>query len=159
MDNSEIRVEHASHNAIVEAWRERWGGELIVSPRRDYRPEDVEGLVATGGNGEVLGLVTWHLEAEEAEVVSLDALVPGKGYGRALLRSAVNRLREMGAHRVVLFTTNDNVDAIRMYLLEGWRVVGIHLDAMDAVRARKPGSAQHRACTGCRLQDMWELER
>lgn len=158
MGEGDFRVRHARHNDIVEAWRERWGGELIVSPRRDYRPEDVEGLVATGGNGAVLGLVTWHLEAGEAEVVSLDALVPGKGYGRALLRNAVDRLREMGAERIVLFTTNDNVDAIRMYLLEGWRVVRIHLDAMDAVRAKKP-EVPRTGLHGLPLQDMWELER
>ena len=57
-----------------------------------------------------------------------------------------------------LATTNDNSRALNFYIKRGYRLVRLHLDAMDRVRALKPGVPLDR-WDGVPLQDMWELEK
>jgi GNAT superfamily N-acetyltransferase len=143
---------------VRRTWKERWGDELIVSIDRTYAPQDVEGLLAADGAGEPTGLVTWARDGHQAEIVSLDALVPGEGIGRRLLAAAEEHLRASGVSRLTLVTTNDNVGAIRLYLGQGWRVVRLDLDGMDRVRELKP-AVQLIGANGIPLRDMWELEK
>jgi hypothetical protein len=56
-----------------------------------------------------------------------------------------------------LFTTNPNIGAITMYMRRGYRVVRIHLDAMERVRQLKPGVPMEE--DGLPLRDMWELHK
>ena len=155
---AQIQIGSADLATIRRSWEERWFSTLTVTTHRDYTPEDVEGLVLRDEQGEIGALVTWYQDGAEAEIVTLDALIPGRGYGMQLLAEAEHRLFDRGAERLVLDTTNDNVSAIRGYLLAGWRVVSIHLDYMDETRAKKPGVP----ATGDNdlpLRDHWELEK
>ncbi len=141
---------------VAGRWRDGWG-EIIVSIPHVYRAGDVEGSFALD-SGEPVALVTWAAHGGEAEIVSLDAFVPGHAYGRAALRAAETRLVTSGISRLVLFTTNDNLGAQSIYLREGWRLVAVHLDAMDRVRAIKPGVPQI-GMNDLPLRDMWEFEK
>lgn len=123
---------------IAAAWRDDWG-EFVVSESRIYRPADVDGFALVGKDGGSLAMVTWTIEGDAAEIVSLNAFERGHGYGRQALAEAERRLAGMGIARLWLITTNDNLQAIAVYLRAGWRLTAIHLDAMDAVRALKPG--------------------
>ena len=132
-----------------------WGG-LLITPARTYRAPEVEGAVLVLPTGEVGSAVTWFLgQRGQAEVTTLNAFVPGQGYGRTMLRHAEVELRRRGVRQAKLFTTNPNIGAITIFLRQGWRVVRIHLDAMDAVRAMKPAVPLEE--DGLPLRDMWEL--
>ena len=147
----------ASEDEIRSVWRKRWGLPVVTFGRA-HAPEDVEGLVLRAGDGDASGLVTWRFDVSHAELVSLDALAPGHGVGSRLLAAAEEHLRARGATQLRLATTSDNVDALRFYLRRGYRLVRVHLDAMDEVRARKPGvPAQGK--DGVPLQDIWELRK
>lgn len=150
-----MTVEPASEAAIAHVW-EAWGG-FVVSVRRSHRPADVEGLLARDGE-RTTGLVTWVAGGAEAEVVTLDAFPPGQGTGALLLDAAEDRLRRRGVERVWLLTTEDNLRAVRFYRRQGYRLVAVHRDAMDRVRAEKPflGRAGQ---DGGPLRDLWELEK
>ncbi len=126
--------------------------------RREYLPAEVEGLVWRDSEGEPKGLVTWAAEGEAAEIVSLDAFVQGRHIGGRLLDAAEAELRQRGVERVTIVTTNDNLRALAFYLRRGYRLLHLHLDAMDRVRARKPQvpTVGHE---GIALRDMWELEK
>lgn len=157
MTRMELDVRTADVELIAAAWQDEWGAPLIVSVHRDYAPGDVEGFAAYD-DGQLAALVTWAQEGDEAEIVSLDAMIGGKGYGRALLHRAEAELWRRGVRRLLLVTTNDNVNAISMYLRDGWRVVAVHLDDMDRVRAKKPAIPLI-GLEGIPLRDMWELEK
>lgn len=151
------RIEPAPAQLIEALWRQRWGIP-VVTPEREYRPEDVEGLVERDDEGNVRGLVTWAIEGSRAEIVSLEAIEPGRGSGSRLMDAAEGELRRRGATAVHVATTNDNPRALTFYVRRGYRLVRLHLEAMERVRRVKPGVPAV-GNDGIPLRDMWELEK
>lgn len=133
----EGRLEPAAAAFIEEQLRELWGLP-IVSLEREYTPDDVAGLVYRDEWGEPQGLITWHIDGRKAEIVTIDAFEQGRHIGGRLLDGAEQELRGRGVKRITIMTTNDNLRAITFYMRHGYRLVGVHLDAMDRVRQRKP---------------------
>lgn len=150
-------IEPASADLIERLWRERWGLP-IISVEREYQPADVEGLAWRDADGEVRGLVTWFVSGDRAQIVSLEALQPGRRIGARLLDAAEVELARRGVRRVRIVTTNDNLRAQAFYVRRGHRLVRLHLDAMDRVRRAKP-AVPLTGNDGIPLRDMWELEK
>ena len=133
----EGRFEAADAAFIEEQWR-RLRGLPVVSLDRQYQPADVDGLVYRDEGGAPQGLVTWHVDGDCAEIVTVDAFEQGRRIGGRLLNGAEEELRRRGARRATIMTTNDNLRAIAFYVRHGYRLVAVHLDAMDRVRQLKP---------------------
>jgi ribosomal protein S18 acetylase RimI-like enzyme len=144
---------------IAEVWQEHWGS-FIVSVDRQHRPTTVSGLVLEDAQGRRLGLVTWSVDTERArgEIVSIDTNLRRRGYGAELLAAAEARLRAEKVERIWLLTTNDNLDALRFYIRQGYRLVRLYLDALDQVRRLKPAVPEI-GRGGIPLRDLWELEK
>lgn len=115
----------------------RWGATKIVSRGRTHDASRLPSLVAEL-DGERLGLATYRVGGKEVELVSLDALVVGRGVGSALLRATVERAAASGCRRLWPVTTNDNLDALRFYQRRGLRIAAIHRGAVDEARRLKP---------------------
>jgi GNAT superfamily N-acetyltransferase len=150
-------IEAAPTELITRLWEEHWGLP-IVTPEREYMPPDVEGLVRRARDGRTLGLVTWAVDGRRAEIVSVDALESGRGIGSRLMDAAEEELRRRRVRTAHLVTTNDNLRALSFYLRRGYRLVRLHLDAMDRVRRAKP-QVPLTGNDGIPLRDMWKLER
>ena len=150
-------IEPASTETIRTLWEELWGLP-IDTPDREYMPDDVEGLVLKDQSGSTLALVTWAIEGERAEIVSVNALRPGSGVGSRAMDAAEEELRRRGVRNVHLITTNDNVRALAFYQRRGYRLVRLHLGGMDRVRAAKP-EVPLVGNDGIPLRDMWELQK
>ena len=116
---------------------ERWGASRLVSRGRVHQGDRLPAFVAEI-DAERVGLVTYRIEGDECEVVSLDSLREGIGVGTALLAAVRSVAREAGCRRVWLITTNDNTAAIRFYQKQGWRLAALHRDALDESRRLKP---------------------
>jgi GNAT superfamily N-acetyltransferase len=147
--------------AVVEIeadWREFTGGPPVIGILRDYFPSDVEGLLWRDPDTGRTGLVTWSVDDGRAEIASVHAEPAGSGTGTRLMDAAEEELRRRGVRCAVLATTNDNTRALNFYIRRGYRLVRLHLDAMDRVRAAKPG-VPATGRDGVALQDMWELEK
>ena len=117
----------------------------------------MEGL-AWREDGAVLGLATWCVDGERAEIVSLDALQQGRRIGARLMEAAEEELRRRGVAAVRVVTTNDNLRALSFYARRGYRLLRLHADAMDRVRRLKP-QVPLTGNDGIPLRDMWELEK
>ena len=150
------QIRLASIELIEKLWQEHWGLP-IVSVEREYLPPDVEGLVWRERD-EVLGLITCAMDGDSAEIVSLDAFEQGRRIGARLMEAAEEELRHCGVRRLRVVTTNDNPRALGFYVRRGYRLVRLHLDAMDRVRRRKP-RVPTTGTDGIPLRDMWELEK
>ena len=126
--------------------------------RRTYQPEDVPGLVWRDEWGEAQGLITWHIEGDRAEIVTLDAYQQGRHIGGRLLDGAEPSCESRGVRHATIVTTNDNLRALAFYVRRGYRIVRIALDDMDRVRKLKPNVPQL-GHDNIPLRDMFELEK
>ena len=155
---AEPKIRPASVQEIEADWREFTGGPPVVGVLREYEPGDVEGIVWYDAGSVRTAVVTWWVDGAQAEIVSVHAEPPGSGSGTRIMDAAEEDLRRQGVKTAVLATTNDNVRALNFYARRGYRLVRVHLDAMDRVRALKPG-VPDTGRDGLPLQDMWELEK
>jgi GNAT superfamily N-acetyltransferase len=151
-------IRPASLDEIEADWREFTGGPPVIGILREYSPSDVEGVFWRDPDTGRTGVVTWWVDGERAEIASVHAEPAGSGTGTRVMDAAEDELRHRGVRRAVLATTNDNTRALNFYIRRGYRLVRLHLDAMDRVRAAKPGVPET-GRDGVPLQDMWELEK
>ncbi|MFI1994420.1 GNAT family N-acetyltransferase [Actinoplanes sp. NPDC020271] len=112
---------------------EAWGAPILVVHGVTYDAAELPALIAER-DGEVAGLLTFHLDGDALEIVSLNAFTSGAGVGSALVEAT----RELAPARLWVVTTNDNLDALRFYQRRGFRIVAVTPDAVDAARAVKP---------------------
>jgi GNAT superfamily N-acetyltransferase len=118
---------------VLSTIRERWGSEIVVAHGVEYEPALLPGFVAEDENGPI-GLLTFVLDGDACEIVTIDAFDEGRGIGTALIEAA----KGLGARRLWLITTNDNDRAQRFYERRGFRLVAVHQGAVDRSRSAKP---------------------
>jgi ribosomal protein S18 acetylase RimI-like enzyme len=123
---------------VREFVRDRWGDEIVVGHGVVYRPATLDGLVLTDAAGEAVGLLTYTIDGDACEVVTIDAVVEGRGYGSLLIDAVAGVARDAGCSRIWLITTNDNARAIGFYRANGFEVVAIREGAVEESRKHKP---------------------
>jgi len=85
-------------------------------------------------------------------------MLRGRGFGRLLLEAVENKFHNRGLGRAWALMTNDNLRAAGLYLSRGYRLVKIHLDAVDRVREYKP-KLPEKGYEGIPIRDLWEFEK
>ena len=84
----------ADRDWVARHVAEYWGAEIVVAHGTLYHPAALPGFVAEV-DGVVAGLVTFRIEGDACEIVTLDSLNEGKGVGTALIE-AVKAAAERG---------------------------------------------------------------
>jgi GNAT superfamily N-acetyltransferase len=153
----DMRLRMATTKEIEEVWNDRWYG-MVVGLTTVYTPPDVDGLALVDHHDEPVGLVTYHVEGPAGQIVTLDTIVRGRGFGGRLLEAVENKFHELGLGRSWALMTNDNLRAAGLYLSRGYRLVRVHLDAIDRVREHKP-KLPDRGYEGIPIRDLWEFEK
>ena len=72
------------------------------------------------------------------EILSLDSLQENQGIGSKLVQKIIYEAKERKLQKIVLITTNDNINAIRFYQKRGFDMVHLFHNAMDVSRKLKP---------------------
>jgi ribosomal protein S18 acetylase RimI-like enzyme len=116
---------------------ERWGAAHVVGRGRSWNPVELPGFAAYEG-GRCVGLVTYEIDGEACEIVTIDALVEGEGVGTALVEAVEDVARDSGCTRVQLVTTNNNLRALAFYQKRGFRLVGLIPGGVEELRKLKP---------------------
>jgi GNAT superfamily N-acetyltransferase len=129
----------------------------VVGHGAVYRPHELPGLVVTDA-GEPVGLLTYSIDGDACEVVTIDAVTEGAGVGSLLMGSVADVARRAGCSRLWLVTTNDNVRALGFYRKNGFDVVAVHRGAVDVSRRLKPSIPLVNGA-GVPIQDEIEMER
>jgi ribosomal protein S18 acetylase RimI-like enzyme len=134
----EIRALCEADRAWVrQLLQEHWGATVVVSRGRLHHADRLPGFLAVC-DGVPVGLLTWHIDGDQLEVVTLNSLKERQGIGTALLYAAQEAARTAHCRRLWLITTNDNVPAIEFYKRRGLVVTAIHQGAIDVSRQLKP---------------------
>ena len=134
---------------------DHWGGTVIVSRRRLHHADHLLGFLAVRA-GVPVGLLTFHIDGDQLEVVTLNSLEERRGIGTALLAAAQAAARTAHCRRLWLITTNDNVPAIEFYQRRGLAVVAVHHGAIAVSRQLKP-QIPERGRGGVPIRDEIEL--
>ena len=153
----DMRLRAATTDEIKAVWDERWFG-LVVGISTEYKPAEVDGLALVDHLDELVGLVTYHVDGPAGQIVTLDTILRGRGFGWRLLEAVENRFHNLGLGRAWALMTNDNLRAAGLYLSRGYRLVRIHLDAVDRVREFKP-KLPERGYENIPIRDLWEFEK
>ncbi len=146
----------ADKDWIVRVLTEHWGSTRTVSRARVYPADEMPGFVAVRRE-ERIGLVTYRIEGRNCELLTLNSLVEGIGVGSALVSRVSEAASSAGCSRLWLITTNDNTAAIRFYQKRGFRLVAVHVNALEESRKLKP-EIPKLGIDGIPLRDEIELE-
>ncbi|MGZ6347352.1 MAG: GNAT family N-acetyltransferase [Anaerolineales bacterium] len=141
---------------LRQFWLDRWCGDVMIVHGQAFRPELLEGFIVEEGN-DWLGLVTFYVQDNECEIVSLDSLCEGRGLGSSLIEQVILEARRKFWQRIFLSTTNDNLRALGFYQKRGFELVGIRRGTLDETRKLKPGIPLI-ASNGIPIRDEIELE-
>lgn len=116
---------------------ERWHSPKIVTRGKKYNALFLPGFV-TVISSKPAGLITYRIENNECEIITLDSIEQGKGVGRQLITAVVNEAKTKNCKRVWLITTNDNLKAQEFYKKIGFSITAIHKNAIEESRKLKP---------------------
>jgi ribosomal protein S18 acetylase RimI-like enzyme len=97
----------------------------------------VDGIVALENN-DIIGLLTYTIHENVCEITSLDSLLRGKGIGTTLINKLLSIAKEANCNKVIVVTTNDNINAIRFYQKRGFDMARLYHNALDISRKMKP---------------------
>jgi GNAT superfamily N-acetyltransferase/predicted pyridoxine 5'-phosphate oxidase superfamily flavin-nucleotide-binding protein len=130
---------------VRQAIIKHWGDTLVVAHGKVYYPQTLPGFVAIL-KGNRVGLLTYSLEDENCEIVTINSTKPAIGIGTLLIQAVAQAAREAGCKRPWLITTNDNLDALRFYQKRGFTLVAVHRHAIDAARQLPSFGPKRRGC-------------
>ena len=122
---------------VVECIRRRWYTTTMVVRGELVDMTGMEGFLCREKDF-VTGLVTYRQGADFLEILSLDSFREGQGIGSRLLEAAVQEARRRGCRKVILITTNDNLNALGFYQKRGFDMTCLFYNAMEKARQLKP---------------------
>lgn len=153
----EIIEMNPENSGIAEGiLKAEWGLPVYVKGKI-YNTGDLSGYLAFEDNS-TAGLITYVIENNQCNIVTLNALRKNRGIGTALMREVEEIARENGCVRIWLVTTNDNIDALRFYQMKGFVIADIHVNSISRLRMKKP-VIPDTGCYGIPMRDEIEMEK
>lgn len=116
---------------------EHWFSTKMIIRGEIVDMTKVNGIVAMDAD-KIIGLLTYVINNGTCEITSLDSLQEGTGIGTTLVNKAISMAKEKSCSRIIVVTTNDNINAIRFYQKRGFDMARLYHDALDASRKLKP---------------------
>ena len=135
MARTEIR--EADRAEVAEFIERHWGSKISMSRGKAFYPHKEQGFVERR-DGAMVGLLTYHLDEEGMEVLTLNSTLEGEGIGSSLMLNAIEAARKKGCRKIWLATTNDRLRVIDFYQRLGFRMTAINLGVVDEARKIKP---------------------
>lgn len=130
-------IQNADRPEIADFVERHWHSKMVMSRGRAFYPHEEDGFIERR-DGQIVGLLTYRTDADGMEILTLNALLEGKGIGSSLILDAINKARERKCDRIWLTTTNDNLRAVGFYQRMGFRLVAVNLGVVDEARRIKP---------------------
>ncbi len=140
MNNSDFEITkiRTEDSDLIESFiSDCWGSPMSVSRGRIFNTADLPGFIYINDK-EVIGLVTYNIDKEDCEIVTLNSQLNNRGLATQLLNKVIEKAKIKGCRRVWLITTNDNTHALRFYQKRGFDWIGFYRNSMDDSRKLKP---------------------
>jgi len=153
----------ADHQAWLADFLSRhWGSPMIADGNHMIDASQCPAFAAVRaadmfGDAPVVGVITYLVTGKSCEILTLNSLEERIGIGSALIDAVLHAARAEHCKRVFLKTTNDNTHALRFYQRRGFVISAVRVNAIEAVRKRKP-QIPLTGLDGIPIRDEIELE-
>lgn len=97
-----------------------------------------EGIAVYDGR-DIIGLLTYLVTDNVCEITSFNSLRENEGIGTELINRVIETAGQRGCKKLIVVTTNDNINAIRFYQKRGFDMARLYRNALDLSRKLKPG--------------------
>lgn len=134
MDLRTISPKNREH--VNKFIRDQWFTTEMAVRGKIVDMTKLEGIAAYD-NENIIGLITYEIQGNECEIMSLDSLRENHDVGTILLNEVIKIASIMNCSKVKLITTNDNLNAIKFYQKRGFDMVHLYHDAVKAARRLK----------------------
>lgn len=130
-------IMNGDRDEVARFIERHWQSRVVMSSGKAYYPHRENGFLERRG-GEIVGLLTYHLDGQCMEILTLNSTVEGQGIGSSLMLSAIDRARQLGCKKIWLTTTNDRLRVVDFHQRLGFRLTDVRLGVVDQARAVKP---------------------
>lgn len=132
-----IPIEVAIRPMINKFIIEHWFSNVMVVRGNAVDMTNLDGFVVFEDD-HIVGLITYKMENNECEIMSLDSLIENRGVGTALVNKVISIAKLAGCCRVRVMTTNDNIRSLSFYQKRGFDMAAFYKNSLDVARAIKP---------------------
>jgi ribosomal protein S18 acetylase RimI-like enzyme len=130
------RIQDEDREEVAEFVEKHWRSRLVMSRGRAFYPHKEEGFIERR-DGRIAGLLTFRVDEEGLEILTLNSVLEGAGIGSSLILDAIQEARTRRCTRVWFTTTNDNIKGFRFYQRLGFRLVWLTKPARSNPRFPK----------------------
>lgn len=130
-------ITEKNRNLVNSFLIEHWYSTSMIMRGKKYDLAVADGIAAFD-EGTITGLITYMITDNLCEITSLDSLRERQGTGTALVNKVIEIARDRNCVKVVLITTNDNINAIGFYQKRGFDLAHLYHNALDISRTLKP---------------------
>ena len=140
MDTSDFiisEIEDDDRISVTNFITDNWESPLSVSKGKVHNTAKLPGFICKEKD-KIIGLITYYIEKNACEIVTLNSEINSKGLGTKLINRVIEKAKANNCSRIWLITTNDNSNAIRFYQKRGFEWIGFYKDAIKESRKLKP---------------------
>ncbi len=148
----------ADKDAVHELLFKRWNDDCIIFGGRAYTSRDFDTHGAFDADGNLLAIAMWMMRGKVALLGAVDSIVPRSGAASQIIAFVADQARRQGARSLRAVTTNDNLDALRYYQVQGFRLDALFVGAVDAYRGRSDPNFRRIGFYGLPVRDTLEME-
>ena len=151
-----LEVDVAIREKVQPILDKTWGSPYIAVNGKLCDTRTMPGYAAMRGE-EVLGYLLYEFHDGECEIMVLESVAQKIGIASALIEQVKRTAKSSGVGKVIVQTSNDNLNAFRFYQRRGFTIREFRMGALDAARQLKP-SIPHISDDGIPLRDEIEFE-
>ena len=150
------KITSENRQQVNEILKREWESTDIIVRGKRIDGTKLDGFVAIKDN-DIIGLITYKIENNECEIVSLNSFEENKGIATKLIDIVKELAINEKCTRLKLITTNDNIRGIEFYQKRGFVLSNIYINAIENSRKLKPAIPLY-ADNGLPIRDEIEFE-
>ena len=131
------RISTSDRTLVDEFIRQQWYTTTMIIRGKEIDMTQTEGFYVKEQE-DIIGLITYLVSDDVLEVTSLNSLRENQGIGSKLVDAVIREAKDRKLKKILVVTTNDNINAIKFYQKRGFDMARLYHNALDISRKIKP---------------------
>lgn len=131
------RISTSDRTLVDEFIRQQWYTTTMMIRGKEVDMTQTEGFYVKEQE-DIIGLITYLVSDDVLEVTSLNSLRENQGIGSKLVDAVIREAKDRKLKKILVVTTNDNINAIKFYQKRGFDMARLYHNALDISRKIKP---------------------